>query len=694
MNDFSVDLSSGSFFVNPVGMSSFEDVLIKDHKSDTLIFVNLLKVESHHFGGLFNNNIYLNEVIVDSLLLNHIKYEGESVSNLDLFFEKLRSDHSPERQFLAKRIQLKGATLQFIDKNDEDNTQFHIDDLYAKLSEVDLQGETFSATMNEMTCYNKEYDMDIIRSFAELSIDSRGAKLENFQLSTPNSKLAADVNMRFPENNGEYPLKDVFIDALVADSFIGVDDIHSFLPSISGPQSFSIDRLHFSGTPQKFVVDSLRLSSSTSFFSGSFSIDQSDLTSKLTVKESMIHPEDMISFFPALSQQQMDFLQHIGPSKMTAELTRMGSDQNLNMSVMTPFGRLGIDFDFRSKGNQFFSFYDGQIQSNQFDIGGLLQQKNLGTSNFSFYARGKGFGLNQLDSEIRGHLSSFSYQSIKLDSIIVSLDAKNKQIVGQIRVDDPEAKLHLSGELNTSDSQPQIVATVNVDELKLKSIFPSTFKKNRHLSGNFEIVGLANDLNELIGDLNADTVHIQGDDEKFVFETFTIQSRVNKDLRFFNIRSNDGINGLVYGRFEFSDVQSMLSNSIGNSFANYKPIDVDPSKFVNFNLNLKEKFTRAFFDKIAIADDSFLRGKISALPQETFLRVDIPRMNYQKNTFSEIQLTIDNSNPFYTSYLQIKDVKGSEFDLNQFRLISTMLDDKLHFRVEYEDNALKSQLNT
>ncbi|GIR82109.1 MAG: hypothetical protein CM15mP83_8350 [Flavobacteriaceae bacterium] len=52
INDFDVDLSIQLLFMNPVGISSFEDLLIKDHKNDTLIFVNHLEIESRHFGGL------------------------------------------------------------------------------------------------------------------------------------------------------------------------------------------------------------------------------------------------------------------------------------------------------------------------------------------------------------------------------------------------------------------------------------------------------------------------------------------------------------------------------------------------------------------------------------------------------------------------------------------------------------------
>ena len=131
INDFDVDLSINSFFMNPVGMSSFEDLLIKDHKNDTLIFVNHLQIESRHFGGLINNDIYLGEVTVDSFLLNHVKYRDENLSNLDVFLEKFNTARGAK--FSASQVKLNESKLQFLDENDIDSTYQIISNLNANL---------------------------------------------------------------------------------------------------------------------------------------------------------------------------------------------------------------------------------------------------------------------------------------------------------------------------------------------------------------------------------------------------------------------------------------------------------------------------------------------------------------------------------------------------------------------------------
>ncbi|MGB0173223.1 MAG: hypothetical protein ACPF9C_03910 [Flavobacteriaceae bacterium] len=439
INDFDVDLSINSFFMNPVGMSSFEDLLIKDHKNDTLIFVNHLEIESRHFGGLINNDIYLGEVTVDSFLLNHVTYRDESLSNLDVFLEKF--NFSKGAKFSASQVKLNESKLQFLDKNDIDSTYQIISNLNANLVDISSKSADFSAVIEDMSLFVEDYGLNVIRSNASFSIASGAAKLEELNVITPNSQLIADLSLRLPTGGSQDSFNDILIDASVQESSIGLEDIRSFVPNISGSDSFVIDQLTFSGTPNKFSLDSLRLSLPDSNFSGSLSFNNSEKTSNLVIDELIINPEDILAFVPSLAQSQVDFLKHLGTSKMTGELTRRSSNHKINMALYTSFGLLDVDFDFLKKDSQSPSFYDGKVRGNQFDMGGLLKQNTLGVSDFAFDIKGKGLQLNQLDTELNGYFSSFSYQDIKLDTISVNLDAKYGQIIGSVDINDSEAKI-------------------------------------------------------------------------------------------------------------------------------------------------------------------------------------------------------------------------------------------------------------
>ena len=87
---------------------------------------------------------------------------------------------------------------------------------------------------------------------------------------------------------------------------------------------------------------------------------------------------------------------------------------------------------------------------------------------------------------------------------------------------------------NVNDSLQKLSAFAEVNQLKLKKFFFLLLSKRKEIFlGNFEIVSLGEQINNFIGDIKANAVQINIDDQRYTFEDFTIQSRVNKDLRFF-----------------------------------------------------------------------------------------------------------------------------------------------------------------
>ena len=692
INDFEVELSVGTLFVNPVGTTSFTDLLIRDHRNDTLVFVDHFTFESYHLGGLISSKLHLGKVAFDSLFLNIVKYKNEDQSNLDIFIEKVKPDDARIKQLSATSIKLNQSKVQFTDLNKADSAKQLFSNMNAKLVDLNSHFNDFSTQIEEMSLFADHQNIQVLDLEAFCSFRSEGAEFQNLKIITPNSQFIADVSMQYPEDGFRNFYDNVSIDAVVQDSFLGLQDVQFLVPNLPSSETIFLDQLVFSGTPSQFSIDSFRLNYEKSNFSGSYTLNNSKKSSKLTIQELSINPKDIKTFFPSLKTSRLNVLKRFEKTNISGTLASQSANRKLNLSVASSLGPLQINFDFYQKGRQVNTFYDGQIRANQFDFGSLLNQSDLGTTDASLFVKGKGFRFDHLDSNINGQLSSFSYRDNKLDSILVDIDVNQNRVVGSVDINDPDGKLQIQGQFDANDSVRKLSAIVSIKELKLQNI-PSSSLTNRTLSGNFEIVSQGTQINDFIGDIIADSVQIQSDGEVFAFEDFSIQSRANKDLRFFNIRSEDVANGLIYGRFEFSDLNKMIKNSFGSYFSSYKPLPIDSSKFVNFNINFKKKLVSALSDNIGIDDNSFFRGKISANVKETALQLDIPFIRYDDKVFSQLQLTLDNDNPLYKSYVFAEEFQGLGLNLSQFRMINSILNDKLYFRIEYESNSFNNEVN-
>lgn len=691
INDFEVELSMGTLFVNPVGTTSFTDLLIRDHRNDTLVFVDHLAFESYHLGGLISSKLHLGEVTFDSLVLNVVKYKNEKQSNLDIFIEKVKPDDVRIKQLSATTIKLNHCKAQFTDLNKADSVKQVFSNLNAKLVDLNSNFNDFSTQIEEMSFFANHQNIQVLNLEAFCFLGSERTEFQNLKLITPNSQFITDISMWYPKEGFRNFYDDVSIDAVVQDSFLGLQEFQFLVPNVSSSETIYLDQLNFSGTPSEFAIDSIRINFAKSNFLGSFTFNTPS-SSKLSIQELFIDPNDVQTLFPSLDKSSVDVLKRFENANISGTLASQSDNHKLNLSVGSSLGSLQINFDFYQKGRQMNPFYDGQIRASQFNIGSLLNQPDLGTTDASLFVQGKGLQFDQLDTKLNGQFSSFSYRENNLDSISVDMKLSQNRVVGSVDINDINAKLKVQGQFDANDSVRKLLAVASVKELKLRNIFSSS-TTNRTLSGNFEIVSQGTLIDDFIGDIMADSVQIQSNGEVFAFKDFSIQSRVNKDLRFFNIRSEDVVNGLIYGRFELSDLNNMIMNSFGSYFSSYKPMLIDSSKFVNFNINFKKKLLRALSDNIAVDDNSFFRGKISANVNETALQLDIPYIQYADKVFSQLQLTLDNDNPLYKSYVFAEEFQVMGLSLSQFRMINTMLDDKLYFRTEYQNNSSNNEVN-
>jgi hypothetical protein len=693
INDFEVELSTGSLFVNPVGTTSFTDLLIRDHRNDTLVFVEHFSFESYSLGGLIRSKLHLEEVEFDSLVLNIVKYKNEDQSNLDIFIEKVKPDDAVIKELSAKTIKLNNSQVQFRDMNTADSAKQLFSEVNAKLVDLSSHFSDFSTQIEEMSFFADHQNIQVFALEALCSFGSERAEFQNLKIITPNSQFVTDVSMRYPKGGFRNFYDDVSIDAVVQNSFIGLEEFQLLVPNVFGSETIFLDQLNFSGTLSEYALDSIRINYEKSNFLGSFTINTSKDISKFTIKELLINPNDVQTLFPNLEKSSVDILKRFDKMNISGTLASQSNNHKLNLSVDSRLGPLQFNFDFNRKGKQMNDFYDGQIRASQFNLGSLLNQPDLGITDALFNVQGKGLQFDQLDTKLNGHFSSFSYHENNLDSISVDINLNKNRVFGLVDINDNDAKLQIQGQFETNDSVQKLSAIVKVSELKLQSIQSSKYLENRTLSGNFEIVGQGTQMYNFIGDINAVSVQIRSKDKLFSFEDFSIQSRVNKDLRFFNIRSDDVANGLIYGRFEFSDLNKMIKNSFGSYFSSYEPLQLDSSKFVNFSINFKEKLISALSDDIAIDDNSFFRGKLSANENEAALQFDIPYIQYEDKFFTQFRLTLDNDNPLYKYFIQIEEFQGMGLNLSQFQLINAVINDRLHFRAEYDSDSLHNEVN-
>jgi hypothetical protein len=684
-----IDVTIGSLFANPVGDTSFSDVLIRDHKGDTLIYIGQFEFESYRIGQLINNNIHLGNAKIDGLFLNVKRHNKDKKTNLDLFAEKLKPKTPNGRRYEASKINVVGAKLSFADNNKAKSIGNTFTDLHGELSDFSLQGDVVSFDINQMSFFVDEQDLQVTNLQTQFSHDALKTSFENLVVSTPNSLFASDVKMTYPKGGMQSFNEKVRIDAVVRETVLGLGDIQKIYPDVSTDGSVVIQYAKFMGTLNDFSVSSFKARFEKSMLSGALSHKANQ--SFFTITTLSTTYDDIARLIPSFNDPKYNFIQRSGTLNVKGNISLSPSTSAIDVVLGSSLGFIDIDVDFTNSKQGGETNYRGKIKSKRVDVGRLLNHDGFGSTAFALQLSGKGF--DRLNTRLWGDLTAFSYGAHPYQNISVDIRAVDKLIRGVVDIADSNANIRMEGSFDSSGELWNISSNTQIDDLNLHVINPLLSTKEMVFSGNIELVSQGTKLNDFIGDISVSDSRVVSNGEVFDFDELTIQSRLNKDIRFINLRSSDVLNGLIYGRFRFSDLRKMTENAVGGYFSNFKKNKVDGSAFVNFNVNVKEKISRVLSSNIIVDDNTFLRGKLSGNHKDFALQVEVPNIYYSSNSLSDISLTIDNSNPLYNGYIQVQKFENENVQVHNFKMINTSMNDTLYFRAEYDGGSVKNNLN-
>ena len=124
-NDINIDYDS--FKMDVFGETNIQNLLIKDHHNDTIIYVKELRVLKTPFFELLNNKINPNKIDLVDLKIKVVKYINETNNTLTSLLERVNKNNN-NFLFFSNLFRVKNGTFTFVDQNDKKKTPFVIND--------------------------------------------------------------------------------------------------------------------------------------------------------------------------------------------------------------------------------------------------------------------------------------------------------------------------------------------------------------------------------------------------------------------------------------------------------------------------------------------------------------------------------------------------------------------------------------
>ena len=680
------------------GGVKLKKVLILDHHKDTLIYANRIKTNILDWNKLLNVNLIFGDITADGLYFNMKTYKNEKQSNLDKFVAAFDTGKPPSKEhFLltASKVKISNGHYCLIDENRENPKDVDFTKLNIDSDNLKIYGSNVNTTINKMT-FQDHRGIFVEKLSGKFSYNKKQIKLENLELVSKESNLKGEIALNYDIDKGDFLhfTDKVEFDIQLNKANLASNDIRGFYDELGKNQRFYV-KGRIKGPLNNLKITRLKLVDSKKSqiigainFKNLFPSEGKEFYMNGEFAKLSTNYDDLVSILPnVLGKRLPVILKKLGVINLVGNTQVTTTSVEASFVMTTQLGKAKSDLNIENMNLTDKAAYVGNVVLDNFDIGTLLDRKDVGKVSLNLDVDGKGFSEKYMNTSIKGDVTQINYNNYTYNNVVLNGNFKSGLYKGQVSVNDPNLNMNFDGLVDLSKKDSRYDFHINVENADLKKL---KFMKDSisRFKGDVVVQVTGNSIDNLKGDIFINKTTYQNAKATYLFDDFYINSSFDQDrIRTITVNSRDIVEGEIVGKYEFKQLKNLVTNSLGSLYANYKPEKVKKGQFLKFNFTIYNKIIEIFYPEISIATNTIVKGNINSDNQEFKLNFNSPKIAYSTNTFDNIRIKIDNKNPLYNAYIELDSIKTKLYNIRDFSLINVTMKDTLFFRSEFKGGS-------
>ncbi|MEZ4837582.1 translocation/assembly module TamB domain-containing protein [Flavobacterium sp.] len=684
--------------VKQVGFTIFggiklKEVLVRDHHEDTLFFATRIKTTILDANRLMEGDLLFGDINVNSLYFKLKQYKGENFTNLDNFIDAFDDGKPSSGKFLmlAESLHLSDSRFLMIDENLQNQKILDFLSINATLNDFKIKGSDVYTSIYKLN-FKDFRGLQVQNIASEFTYTKENILLDKLTLKTNQSFVNANVALRYKiEDFADFNNKVIF-HATIDTASVATNDIRYFYKELGKNNRFDF-KTSLLGTLNNFTTQDLILADQNGTkiigeinFKNIFSTKYDSFYMKGDFNHLASNYNDLVSLLPnILGKSLPTSLKKFGQFAIEGKAELTFETIQTDLIIHSALGILEADLAMNNIQVIDNASYKGNVVLNNFNLGSLLNQKELGLVSMNVNVNGKGFTEQFIDTKIKGNVSRFQYNQYNYQKIIIDGNFKKPVFKGEININDPNLFMDFKGIVDVSKRENQYEFDALVDYANLSKL---NFVKNDSISifkGKIYTNLSGNSLDNIHGDILVEQASYQNNRDIYIFNSFNITSTFdNQRERTVAINSPDIIEGKLIGKFEFNQLPLLVENSLGSIYANYSPNSTKKGQYLKFNFSIFNKIIEIFYPEIKVSSNTFIKGSIHSDNNDFKLDFISPEITAFENKFEKVDIQVDNKNPLFNTYVNIDSVKTKHYNIADFHLINVTKRDTLFFRTEFK----------
>ncbi len=700
----------------------FKNLQIIDRQGNVMIDVEKTEIDLQWHTFMHGKDIFLDKILLQNGEVNLIVNPQTEQLNIDAFIAVIDSLTAPKEKkkrkpgerapvFSIDEVSLDKMRFSYYDsrqdsiRNGFDYAHFKFSNLDSYLKNMLIVADTIAFDLKHLKAEDKISGLTIKNFTTRFLMNKHSMQFNRLYAEINNSTLQDSLVFNY-ENNQDFANfnEKVRLEANLHNTLLHTGDLALFAPNLKQYDDIWKIKGYFSGTVSNFSFTdfTLKIGQNTSLI-GSLTAEglpkiQNLLASLQLEQGTQIYAPDLKQY---LNENSNRYAQKFGRIALQGRFDGYFTDFKANCQIKSDLGNVELDTYFIQQPKQ-TPAYEGNIRLQNFQIGTLLEEKNLGSLSLDANVKGKGFTIQTLDTDFDGHIEFFEFNTYSYHDIDLKGHFKNKSFQGEINSKDENAQLQLTGSMDFNKSELNI--TTNIENLDFFKIH--LFNESLVFKGFLHINSQNLRLDNFLGEVLVKEAQIYYKNKILPIDSLSISSSQNPyGYRFIDIYSQY-ITAKLKGKFTLAQLQKKLNifanelvlgikNEEAKQKAYYEAKKKDKNEDISlqFRINLFDinPVVRLFDSTFHISQDISLEGELqnsqqthfSIKTEKPFEKLHFGKNHFQRNSFRFEAYKEDLSNNVSAElYLYSNEQKWGGIKTEKLSLHAIWLDGIIDFRAK------------
>lgn len=690
---FDIKTNISTVSIDLSGRVRLGNVWVKDEKDSLLIKIDDLQTNILDLRSLIGGQLFFGTTKVHNLDFHIATYENDSISNLDKFITVFDDGTEGEGNFLLEidNINVNNGNFSIKDYNNPVSESVDFTGINGSVDDFRVDGSLIEAKVKKLDLVGFG-GLSLKNSSTDFAMDETYMKFNNLLLNTENTTLKGQLSMTYEEGGLQNFTEDVNLLLDLKPSKIATNDLRYFYDGFGPNQTLYLQTI-FKGTLNDFVLANTVLRDQAGgqiigHFKANNLLKGNDLLKITTSLDRLYMNKDRATaLLPEVLGDVVADFGSVGWIDLSGNITYSNFDISADVRALSQIGYAEASVELTDVNQTKQATYRGNVILNDFDLGKIIGQQQLGKTTIDLFVDGKSFDTNSLQTIVTGEIFALTFNNYTYRNILVDGSLKMPKYQGFVSSRDPNAQLDFDGEMDFTSQPNEYNFVADVKYLNLKAL-QFVNDSISQFEGQLQINAKGNNIDDFEGVAMLTNAVYTNANDTYEFAKLEVNAEsLGDESRMISFHSEDIAEGYVSGRFKIDQLPSIVENALGSLYTNYSPVQLEDNQYVDFDIKINDKIVNLLAPQIEISEETQIEGSINADQGDFKLNFTTPFVNVSGNRIANIDLQVDNQNPLFNTYISVDSIRLKGYDITDFNFINVTQNDTLFARTEFLGGA-------